>query len=200
MLRRVGLMLILSALSGSVAGCAWLEGLLKPPASEGRYLFIETWVQWHVEVVAGSFGLYIDFPTYSYDADRQTLDVMDAADDPKIVSDRSFLALWGDGTSLDVRNGTGGGVSSGVRGIYQLPFHRDGSFELLRIEPDGTAQLHFRGELLVLKPGESREAKTEPVVKKDVQSVIKESFTYRITNYGLWPKSKIRLAGVPLVH
>jgi hypothetical protein len=38
------------------------------------YLFLETWTQWKVEVLEGSFNLVIDFPTYFYDPDQQILE------------------------------------------------------------------------------------------------------------------------------
>ena len=191
MAKRLGLAIVLCALLGSLTSCAWLQELLKPPAS-ATYLFIETWTQWNVEVLQGSFGLMIDIPTYSYDVDQQTLDVFPI--DPQLTKDRSFIALWGDGISLHVLKGTGGGASSMITGIYGLPFQSsDRSLELLEIKPDGSATVQFQGKDLTLHPGQSWQASTDPEIKRFDTSLIKESFTYSITNFGPWPRAKLHI-------
>jgi hypothetical protein len=156
------------------------------------YLFLETWTQWKVEVLEGSFNLVIDFPTYFYDPDQQILEVM-FVEDPRLATDRSFLALWGDGINLIVLNGIGGGSSSRLTGIYQVPFSSEGgSFELLRMESDGMVEVRFRGELLLLRPRESWQTLAPPQVRRWWNgALIRESFTYTVTNWGLWPKEKL---------
>lgn len=194
MLKRLVMLTLLVSLLGTIPGCAWLDTLLGAPATAtNRYLFIETWAQWQVEVLRGSFGLMIDIPTYQYDADKQTLDV--GLVDPKLSSDKSFMALWGDGISLQVKNGEGGGASSAITGIYQLPFRETArSFELLRIEPNGMATVRFQGEERTLKPGESWQTTTEPSLEQVDNNILKESYTYIIRNFGWWPRQKLHLA------
>jgi hypothetical protein len=89
--------------------------------------------------------------------------------------------------------GEGRGSSSRLTGIYQVPFSSEGgSFELLRMESDGMVEVRFRGELLLLRPRESWQTLAPPQVRRWWNgALIRESFTYTVTNWGLWPKEKI---------
>lgn len=156
-----------------------------------KYVFIETWTLWDVEVLEGHWTLHIDFPTYSYYGGKLEIGEYD----PQIATKPTFLALWGDGISLRVINDFGGGAASDIRGIYELPFRSKGNehFEVLRIEPDGTVIVRFHEKILTLKQNESWRMTTEPQTKEVFSGVIKESFTYTIRNFGLWSKHDIRL-------
>lgn len=155
-----------------------------------KYVFIETWTLWDVEVIEGRWTLHIDFPTYSYYGGK--LEIRES--DPPITIKPTFLALWGDGISLRVVNDFGGGAASDIRGIYELPFRAKDNehFELLRIEPDGTVVARFHEKILTLKQDESWHMTTEPQIKETRSGKIKESFTYTIRNFGLWSKQNIR--------
>jgi len=156
-----------------------------------QYLFIETWSRWQVEVLQGEFGLCIDGPTYFYDPGQQALSSTGWFRDYKLSANRSFLALWGHGFSL--HGGRCGGIGSGLTGIYSLPSPASPYFELLTIAPDGTATVHFRGQLLTLAPGESWQTVTEPEIKWFGDALIKEYFVHSVTNFGFWPKRKLFL-------
>jgi hypothetical protein len=202
------------ALSVFLIGLAWASqgvvsngyGLLQQgktcrPFPIDRYLFIETRTVWHIEVVEGRFGLWIDFPTYLYYEDQQILETIRLDQQhQQLVAEPTFLAIWGDHVSVEVVNGIGGGAGSDIIGIYELPFRpKDNrSFELLRIESDGTVTVRFHEQQLTLKTKESWQTTTEPQIKHNASSTIKESFTYRINNLGLWPKQKLHLQGLML--
>lgn len=155
-----------------------------------KYIFIETWTTWDVEVLEGRWTLHIDFPTYLYYGGK--LEIRES--DPQIATKPTFLTLWGDGISLRVVNDSGGGTASDIRGVYELPFRpKDNEyFQLLRIEPDGTVVTRFHGKQLTLKQNESWHITTEPQIKQVFSGTIKESFTHTIRNFGLLSKRDIR--------
>lgn len=164
--------------------------------STDKYVFIETWTTWDVEVIEGHWTLHIDFPIYSYHDGQLEI----SEPNPQLVAKPTFLALWGDHISLRVVNDFGGGAASDIIGIYELPFRPKGNehFELIRIEPDGTVIVRFHEKMLTLKQNESWQMTTEPQIKEVFSGTIKESFTYTIRNFGLWSKGNIKVAGLRL--
>lgn len=178
------------------------------PVPKNHYLFIETWTHSETEVLEGSYiGGIIDGPGYLYNRPfeaEQTLFLSKGWSHEnwreyfRLSANPLFLAIWGNGFSLRCKPVMCGGIFSGFTGIYRLPFQAPSStwtpFELLSIESNGTAVVRFRGELLTLRAGESWQVETEPEIKREYgNALIKESFTYRITNFGFWPKRKLNL-------
>jgi parallel beta-helix repeat protein len=154
-----------------------------------KYLFIEKWRQWIVEVLEGDFGLCIDFPTYYYDASTSELYPYGPS---KIVVNESLVGVYGSGTSLHVINGTGGGAASGLDGIYSLPFNDSYSgLTIVNITANGNANVRFGSMTRVLSPGEEwRTTESQVRRSEETGALINETFVTVITNFGLWEKSK----------
>jgi hypothetical protein len=153
-----------------------------------KYLYIEKWTQRIIEVLDGDFGLWIDKPTYDYNASEGELYPYSVS---RVRVNDTLVGIYGSGTSLNVINGTGGGAASGLTGFYSLPFS-DSKLTILAINADGSAKIMFGGETRVLNPGdEGQETETQVKRSEVTGALINESFVTVITNFGLWDKSKI---------
>ncbi len=153
-----------------------------------KYIFIEKWTQWIVEVLDGDFGLCIDFPTYYYNASVGELYPYSVS---RVLVNDSLVGVYGSGTSLHVINGTGGGAASGLTGFYSRHFN-DSELTIMAIYADGSAEIMFGTETRVLEPGDEWQETKGPVKRtEETGALINESFVTVITNFGLWDKSKI---------
>jgi len=155
-----------------------------------KYLFIEKWTQWIVEVLDGDFGLCIDFPTYYYNASVGELYPYSVS---RVRVNDSLVGIYGSGTSLHVINGRGGGAASGLTGFYSCHFN-DSELTIMAIYAAGSAKIMFGTETRVLEPGDKWHETKGPVKRtEETGALINESFVTVITNFGLWDKSKIKL-------
>ncbi len=155
-----------------------------------KYLFIEKLTQRIVEVLDGDFCLCIDRPTYEYNASVGELYPYSVA---RVRVNDTLVGIYGNGTSLHVINGTGGGAASGLTGFYSIPFN-DSELTIMAIYADGSAKIMFGTETRVLNPGDEwQETETQVKRTEETGALINESFVTGITNFGLWAKSKIEL-------
>ena len=153
-----------------------------------KYIYIEKWTEWNVEVLDGDFGLCIDFPTYYYNASVGELYPYSVS---RVRVNDSLVGIYGSGTSLHVINGTGGGAASGLTGFYSLPFN-DFELTIMAINAAGSAKVMFGTETRVLNPGDEWQETKGPIKRsEETGALINESFVTVITNFGLWDKSKI---------
>ena len=153
-----------------------------------KYIYIEKWTQWIVEVLDGDFGLCIDRPTYECNASVGELYPYSVA---RVRVNDTLVGIYGSGTSLRVINGTGGGAASGLTGFYSIPFN-DSELAIMAIYADGSAKVTFGSETRVLNPGDEWQETKGPVKRtEETGALINESFVTVITNFGLWDKSKI---------
>ncbi|NAS88888.1 hypothetical protein C4E24_04010 [ANME-1 cluster archaeon AG-394-G21] len=153
-----------------------------------KYLFIEKRTQWIIEVLDGDFGLWIDRPTYECNVSVGELYPYSVA---RVRVNDTLVGIYGNGTSLHVINGTGGGAASGLTGFYSIPFI-DSELTIMAIYADGSAKIMFGTETRVLVPGDEWQGTRGPVKRyEETGALINESFVTVIKNFGLWAKSKI---------
>nr|CBH36598.1 hypothetical secreted protein [uncultured archaeon] len=153
-----------------------------------KYIYIEKWTQRIVEVLDGDFCLCIDRPTYDYNASVGELYPYSVS---RVRVNDTLVGIYGNGTSLHVINGTGGGTASRLTGFYGIPFN-DFELTIMAIYADGSAKIMFGAETRVLNPGDEwQETETQVKRSEETGALINESFVTVITNFGLWAKSKI---------
>jgi hypothetical protein len=163
----------LLALADEWAKPAW-------PIPAAKYVFIERWIN------IGN-GAYLDFPTYIFDRENGALR-------PYIVPAGRWFPLE-NLTDLKVVYGRGTesyGINSQVFAITDLPFTEplkydtDVAVSIEKIDGQGNAYLRRGDEQIMLKPGENW---TMEGKSKITNSTSEE----RISNYGVFEKSKIQL-------
>ncbi|MDX8338851.1 hypothetical protein SLH46_06640 [Draconibacterium sp. IB214405] len=157
---------------------------------EKTYLFIERYTDVDGVLVSGPEppSLQIDFPTYRYDEDLKTLN---GIIDFEINDELKFI--YGGGTCL---TGTaGGGCASGLTGVYAVPFEHE-SFELLKIEEDGTIRFIYDDDVFSLGVNEKHVVVTSYMDTTDVDgtnSISEITSTHTISNFGFINKEDIIL-------
>ena len=145
------------------------------------YLFVEDFTQVDGVLISGPEppSLQIDFPTYRYDEDLHTLN---GIIDFKINKDFKFI--FGGGECL---SGTSGeGCASGLTGVSEIPFEYD-SFEVLKIEDDGTIRFIYEDEVFSLAVNEEHAVVTSYMDTTDVDgenSISEITSTHTISNFG----------------
>jgi hypothetical protein len=153
-----------------------------------KYIYIEKWTEWHVDVLDGDFCLCIDRLTYDYNASVGELYPYSVS---RVRVNDTLVGIYGNGTSLHVINGTGGGAASGLTGFYSIPFN-DSELTIMAIYADGSAKIMFGTETRVLNPGDEwQETETQVKRTEETGALINASFVTVIKNFGLWDKSKI---------
>lgn len=159
-------------------------------------IFIEHRIDIHSELIEGNYSVpFIDKPTYYFDERTGNLHGLidfDVNDTLKIIYGR-LLGL----------RGIGGGATSSLYGVYELPYeHSDrlhrltiismdpNGLTILSTEPNGTIYLSYGNNSIILK---SREEWMNITSTIDVQQYgsAKRTITDRIINHGILPKSKI---------
>ncbi len=154
------------------------------------YLFVESYTEVDGVLVSGPEppSLQIDFPTYRYDEELKTLNgIIDFE-----INDELKL-IYGRGTCL---TGTaGGGCASGLDGVYEIPFEH-GSFELLKIEEDGTIRFIYDDDVFSLGVNEKHVLVNLYMDTTDVDgtnSISEITSTHTLSNYGFINKEDIIL-------
>ncbi len=151
-----------------------------------KYLFIEKWTEWDVEVLDGDSNRCID--SYYYNASEDELNPYNVS---RVLVNDTLVGIYGSGTSLHVINGTCGGAASGLKGFYSIPFN-DSELTVMAIYADGSAKIMFGAETRVLNPGDEwQETETHVKRSEETGDLVNESSVTRIRNFGLWDKSKI---------
>ncbi|WP_321343456.1 hypothetical protein [uncultured Draconibacterium sp.] len=145
------------------------------------YLFVEGFTQVNGVLISGPEppALQIDFPTYRFDEDLNTLN---GIINFNINKDLKFI--YGGGECL---SGTAGsGCASGLTGVYEIPFENS-SFEVLKIEDNGTIRFIYDDEVYSLAVYEERSVVTSYLDTTDVDGVNSISVitsTHTISNFG----------------
>lgn len=152
------------------------------------FLFIEQHNETSGELISGTVPplLQIDFPTYTFNSETDTLTGVVNFD-----INKDLKIIYGSGVCL---SGTaGGGCGTGLSGIYQIPFKHQ-NFEVLKLDEDGTVFFIYKDEVYNLAPGEewnSEISRMNTIPIDEELSISKITETDRITNYGLLKKSDI---------
>ena len=145
------------------------------------YLFIESFTETDGVLISGPEppALQIDFPTYRYDEDLHTLNgIID------FQLNKNLKFILGGGECL---SGTAGsGCASGLSGVNEIPFEHS-SFEVLKIEDDGTIRFIYDDEVYSLAVYEERSVVTSYMDTTDVDgvnSISEITSTHTISNFG----------------
>ncbi|HYQ58325.1 MAG TPA: hypothetical protein VEP89_13370 [Draconibacterium sp.] len=176
-MKTTNLLIVVIVLLAATA-CIFSDEDDKEPQS---YLFIENLNETNGVLISGPepASLQIDFPTYRYDENLKTLN---AIIDFEIYNDLKFIYGSGDCLSGTV----GGGCATGLTGVYGVPFER-GSFEVLKIEDDGTIRYIYEDEVFSLGINEQHVVVTTYMDTADVDglsSISEVTETQTISNYG----------------
>jgi len=153
-----------------------------------QYLFLEQHTSKSGELISGPVPpiLQIDFPTYTFDEETGELN---GVIDFEINS--SLKMIYASGTSL---SGTaGGGSATGLSGVYEVPYERE-SFELLKLDEDGTVVIIYDDEVLSLAAGEewiNTSTRLDTTTVDNEISISAITTSNRITNYGFQYQSDI---------
>jgi hypothetical protein len=157
---------------------------------EHQYVFIEFRSEEEGRVVQGEVppGPMIDFPTFMFDPHSGAL-ASSALNFP--VSDSLKIVL---GISRALRGAAGGGISSGLEGVYELP-HTNTRLTIYGADDTGAAHVRFNNERITVESdGEWRQttSRTDTLSTPDGTAITVFTVTYRIINRGILEKSKIR--------
>ena len=196
-LRRASIAIVIATNWAAIMACE-IPGLTATPATQtptplppaawpvgtDQYVFIDHHIHTHGELIAGVYGeMMIDFPTYRFHQDTGTLEGIIGFE-----IDEELKVIFGGGSSLS--GCAGGGAATRLTGIYEVPYEHNG-FKIVRIGPDGTTNLEYEGESIVLTSGEEW-VKEES--RFDVQppfGLARLTTTDKIVNYGILDKSGI---------
>jgi hypothetical protein len=158
------------------------------PTTAGTYVFIEQPTHIHGELLEGNYrGPMIDFPTYSFDSKTGALTGM-----INFETNDSLVAIYGSGLGLS--GAAGGGASTGLDGVFDLPYKKD-DLQILKIDPDGTAHINYKGLPITLRNGEEWTNTTSRIDSKEVGNMKGKAMltiTDKIINHGILEKSKIQ--------
>ena len=133
------------------AGCL---GGAHPFDEKNQLVFIEYWGTLSSEILSGEGPplLMIDFPTYRYREENGILASYLGifGPDPEKIDPSTVCLILGNGLSLS--GDAGGGASSGLHGINNLPHHPDSSTSYLLAEMDqqGAVLVKPRGMVLLM--------------------------------------------------
>jgi hypothetical protein len=158
--------------------------------SSDKCLFVEHHKYTNGVLIEGNTphkGPMIDFSGYSF---NESSKILEGVIDFKI--DKSLKVIFGSGKSLG--GFAGGGIASGLYGIYEIPF-KQGAFEITDVSFDGTIQVQYKDSLIVLKYGETWEnISSEIITQNDNGNVSKINYITkdRIVNYGIIDKKEIK--------
>ena len=157
--------------------------------STANFVFIEHSIVTQGQLLQTPYdndGPHLEFPTYSYNAATKVLSGLinfNITDNLKVVF----------GNSKSIIGFAGSGTASGLTGLNRLPYKYE-QLEISKIDADGTAYINYKGDAFVLKSGESWSDKTSEIVTQqhgDRTGKINKVTTDKITNFGIWEKTKI---------
>lgn len=155
---------------------------------KNQYLFIEQHTTVSGELMTGPEPplMQIDFPTYTFHEETGILDGI-----IEFSTGVDLKIIYGSGACL---TGTaGGGCATGLTGIYEIPFERDG-FELLKLDDSGEIIFIYDEDVQNLLPGEdwiNTFTKLDTVMVDDQMSISMITYNERVTNFGFQDKSNI---------
>jgi len=184
----IGLLVIPVVISMiSIGGCAHEEPEKEWEIGSDKYVFIDHHIHTHGELIEGEYPfMFIDFPTYSFDTETNTLSGMINFD-----INKTLKVVYGSGSSLSGCVGSGAGTV--LSGVYELPYENNG-FRIVKIEPDGTAHIEYNDLSIILKGGEEWVDITSRIDTQQFGDQIGKAnltITDKIVNYGILDKSKI---------
>jgi hypothetical protein len=132
----------------------------------------------------------IDFPTYWFDNKNGTLTGI-----VNFEINETLKAIYGSGLVLNGE--AGGGASTSLDGIFDLPYKED-DFQLLKIDTDGTVHIMYKGLSITLRKGEEWTNTTSKIDSKEVANTKGKAMltiTDKIINHGILEKSKVISGG-----
>lgn len=142
------------------------------PPSEG-VLFLEVWTREKGEILEGMpMRMMIDFPTY-----RLSDGVLKSMRNIELPSPARALV----GSGLSLSGDLGGGASSSLHPVMDLPYSVD-NVSILSIDGD-MATISYMGEQRTLRPGESWEEKREEI-RSVGDARLKVAVNTTISNHG----------------
>lgn len=116
-----------------------------------EYLFVDHFITENsIQLEGQCMGLCIDFPMYSY-----SNDTLVSFSGGYFLTDSTKMIL-GDGKRLA---GLGSGIASGLTSVNSFPFTSRG-MTINKKENDGTVHISYKGETIVLAPGQAWENDT----------------------------------------
>jgi len=155
--------------------------------SPGKFVFVEHSIRIHGELIEGDYPRkMIDFPTYRYDRKIGILQgriVFSVNDSLRVVF----------GSGLGLSGAAGGGASTGLSGVYKLPYEEEG-LKILSIDSDGTVHIGYRNESIILKIGEEWVRTSSEIDVKEFRGQTGKAeltTTDRIMNYGILDSSNL---------
>ncbi len=197
-MKRIFIFLVLLFIMLIPAGCiGGTTPLVKTVDWANELVFIEYWGSLSSEVLSGEGAppLMIDFPTYHYEEETSTLTSHLGAfgTEPEKINPVTVRIVLGNGLSLS--GDVGGGASSGLDGINDLPYHPNFSaaYVLSEIDERGLVLIRPQGNTSLMEasltnplptkgawitPGQTLRYQTVEE-KQDQQSIIR--FTYTVT-------------------
>ncbi len=147
-----------------------------PILTQSEYLFIDSHIQ---KIGVGDVGppMLIDFPTYSYSKETQSL--------------QSYIQITGFGTGTKVIVGSGGslgGTAGGGVSTVLKAYDNLSSDGLFSVDNDLTVHFYMHGDWRTVAPGETW---TEKIEEKSTLGSGTMVYTYTVTNYGKNLKSRL---------
>jgi hypothetical protein len=184
LLRRGALAIYLLLAAILLTGCT---GTPETPEQipPNRYVFLDDHTFITGEMIEGANPgfMFIDFPTYRFNATDGTLCGI-----INFEMNETLIAIYGSGRSL-LRD-AGSGSSTILSGVYDLPFSR-GNLIIEEITFDGKVWLSFNTTTVVLRPGESWNQKQEEI-RITPENRMRMEYNRTIINYGIMKKSDIQ--------
>ncbi len=151
------------------------------PSAAGPYLLLESWQ--HDERGLGCDMVFVDFPTYYFDAVTGELTVWTA--NPTL--EPTDIGYVGTGSSL---SGRGSGIGSRLWDFDALPFSVEPDLVLEQIDASGGVTVDRDGSTIQLEPGGEWTRTT--VGESEWEPGCVMTTTLRITNYAFQDRRKIK--------
>lgn len=186
-----GLVFAAGCISDRDAGQVSVEGQ-GSAGLNNEYVFLEHHVNEYGELVEGNDYPYmcVDFPTYWFDEENRVLGIYAGMPVPFEINE-SLIMIVGDGSSISGAIGSGAGT--GTDGVYSLPY-KGYDFEILSVSEEGTVEISYRNETIVLEAGEKWENIEFSTDQNDEPyAVVNITTTDTFTNYGFVKADNIEI-------
>ncbi len=152
-----------------------------------KYIFLDQHAQIDGKIIEGGgtcAGPLIDFLNHSFNKETKVVSGMINFE----ATNEKLKVVFGSGLSLS--GGAGGGISTELTGIYEIPY-KNSKIEINKVDSEGTIYFLYKGKEITLKSGEEwKEVKTEIIRRESCER--KDTITDRIINYGILDKDKIQ--------